>query len=77
MSVSTYSESPFGVADGEVRVVVSVPDLGRAASQLRRSSVFAVVVAHRAVVHHGRNVREGTLATEKKESAHKSLRTLT
>lgn len=51
--VSTYSQPLLGVADGEVRVVISVADLGRAAPQLRRAAVFAVVVLHRAVVHHG------------------------
>ena len=49
--------------------MLSVPDLGRAASQLRRAAVFAVVVIHGAVVHHGRNVREGSLETERKESS--------
>lgn len=44
--------------------MLSVPDLGRAASQLRGAAIIAVVVAHRAIVHHGRNVREGPLVTE-------------
>lgn len=61
-----YRESSFGVTDSEVRVMLPVSNLCRTASELRRPAVFSVVVTHRAVVHHGRNVREGTLVTERK-----------
>lgn len=69
---TTHSESSFWVADGQVGVVLSVPDLGRAATQLWRPAIFAVVVAHRAVVHHGWNVGEGTLETDGKELSNES-----
>lgn len=65
-SQQPYGQPSFGVADGEVGVVISVPDLRRAAPQLRRAAVFAVVVRHRAVVDHSRDVREGALEAEQK-----------
>jgi len=61
MSRITHSEPSLGVADGQVGVVVLVPDLSRAASQLGGAAIFAVVVAYAAVAHHGRDVGEGTL----------------
>jgi len=62
-SLPPYSQSSFGITNGEVRVVIPVPDLSWTASQLRRATVFPVVVTHRAVVHHGGDVREGALVT--------------
>lgn len=44
--------------------MLPVADLRRAAAQLGGAAVFAVVIAGRAVVHHGRDVGEGALATE-------------
>lgn len=44
--------------------MLPVPELRRAAAQLGEAAVFAVVVAHRAVVDHGRDVGEGALGRE-------------
>lgn len=51
--VDHHRQPSFGVANGEVCVMISVPELSRAAPQLRRPTVFPVVITHRPVVHHG------------------------
>ena len=62
MMRATHREPALGVANGQIGFMVFVPDLSRAASQLRRAPIFAVVVAHATVAHHGRDVGEGPLA---------------
>ena len=63
--MTTHSEPALGVADGQIGFVVFVPDLSGAASQLGGAAVFAVVVAHGTVAHHGRDVGKGPLATRR------------
>lgn len=48
-----HRQTAFGVTDGQVRVVVLVADVRRAATQLGGTPVLAVVVGLGAIVHHG------------------------
>lgn len=55
-AVFSYRESSFGVADGQIRVMVLVADFCGASSQLCGAAIFAMVVGHRTIAHHSRDV---------------------